>query len=52
MHRDTPTRFGGVGFYINDNFEYEIRDDIGLNCDNCESLWVEIINKSKKNAVI
>ena len=52
VHRDTPTHFGGVGFYIKDDLEYETRDDLSLNCDNCEDLWVEIKNKSKKNTVI
>ena len=52
VHRDTPTHFGGVGFYINDDVEYEVRNDLALNCQDCEDLWIEIKNKSRKNIIL
>ena len=41
VHRDTPTHFGGVGFYILDNIEYEVRDGLALNCKDCEDFGLK-----------
>ena len=47
VHRDTPTHFGGVAFYIRDDIEFSIRDDLALNVPSCEDLWLEIKVKQK-----
>ena len=33
VHRDTPTHFGGVGFYIRESLDFVVRDDLTLNCE-------------------
>ena len=47
---DTYTEKGGVAFYINDDLDYEIRNDFKLKIDFCEDLWVEIKPKMKGNS--
>ena len=44
---DTPTNKGGVGVYVSDQLDYDIKDDLRLNIDNCEDLWVEIFGDRK-----
>ena len=48
-----PTKFnaGGVGFYIAENLNFEIRTDLSVSSDQEESLWIEIQNKNSKNIV-
>jgi len=45
---NSPTQAGGVGIYISDNNNYSLRDDLQLNLDNCEDIWlnVELQDKS------
>ena len=38
----TPTEKGGAGIYISNCIEYKIREDLCLNLDRCEDIWVEI----------
>ena len=45
---DTPTNKGGVGVYVTDQLDYDIKDDLRLNVDNCEDLWLEIFADRKK----
>lgn len=52
VHRDTPTHFGGVGFYIKEEIEYEVRDDLAINCFDCEDLWIEIKRNKGKNVIL
>ena len=40
-HADTPTHFGGVGLYINNNIDYELRKDLSFDLPRCENLWIE-----------
>ena len=41
----TTTAAGGVGIYINVDFGYIVREDLKLNVENCEDVWVELISK-------
>ena len=41
---DTKTNKGGVGVYIRDHLDYDIKDDLRLKVDNCEDLWLEIFD--------
>ena len=38
----TPTDAGGVGIYIRDDFDYDIREDMNVNVEDCEEKWIEI----------
>ena len=35
----TPTGAGGVGFYLKDIFDYDLRPDLKLNLSLCEDIW-------------
>ena len=50
-HNDTPTYFGGVGFYIQNNINYILRNDISLDIPSCEDLWIEIKDQSNKSSI-
>ena len=39
---DSPTAAGGVGIYIRENLNFDVRDDLNLDIDKCEDKWVEI----------
>ena len=39
---DSEINKGGVGLYINNELDYKIRADLGLNVNSCEDLWVDI----------
>ena len=47
---DTTTEKGGVALYINDDLDYEMRNDFKLKIDFCEDLWVEIKPRKKANS--
>ena len=38
----TPTEKGGAGIYISNCIESKIREELCLNLDRCEDIWVEI----------
>jgi hypothetical protein len=40
---------GGVGFYINNNLNFSIRDELSISTDDFESFWVEIEIKGQAN---
>ena len=45
----SPTEAGGVGIYIRKTIQYNVRDDLNLEVENCEDKWVEIVvDNSKK----
>ena len=50
------TQNSGCGIYIRENIKYKLRTDLNLKFKNddeeFQSLWVEIINKKKKNLLI
>ena len=45
---DSSYEKGGVGLYIENELDYEVREDLRLKVNTCEDLWVEI--KPKKSA--
>ena len=48
---DSPTSAGGVGIYIRENLNFDVRDDLKLDIDNCEDKWIEInVNSSKQKS--
>ena len=42
VSQPTPTNAGGVGFYIMETINYNIRDDLGVSKDEFQGLWVDI----------
>jgi len=49
IHSNSTTSCGGVGFYITDTLRYLVRQDLSLNINACEDLWIEVfpdVNKS------
>ena len=51
LRKDSPTCAGGVGFYIKGNMQYRIRNDLSLNVQHCEDLWIELETK-KENLIL
>ena len=51
LRKDSPTCAGGVGFYIKGNMQYRLRNDLTLNIQHCEDLWIELETK-KTNFII
>ena len=45
FRNDSPTNAGGVGLCINDAIKCHSRNDLFLNLDKCEGLWLEIESK-------
>ena len=47
----TPTGAGGVGFYLKDVFDYDLRPDLKLNLNLCEDIWFKVknVDNSKLN---
>ena len=43
--------FGGVGLLIANSLRYSVRDDLNSSSDLEESLWIEVLNGTKKNIV-
>ena len=41
-HVNSPTQCGGVGVYLSDDLNYSIRNDLSLNLEGCEDLWLEL----------
>ena len=53
IYRKSQTHFGGVGFYISNQLDYNKREDLNITdtgCD-CETLFIEITSKHKRKQV-
>ena len=42
---------GGVSVYIHKNFEFEIRNDLSINCKDIESIGVELLHEKRRNTL-
>ena len=42
LHHPSPTRAGGVGAYIKSSLIFSIKDNLSLNVQGCEGLWISI----------
>ena len=40
----TPTKAGGVGFYLRSSFDYDLLPDLKLNLHLCEDIWFRVKN--------
>ena len=47
----SQTDAGGVGIYIRDSLQYNIREDLAIDLEHCEEKWVEIIVDTSKKQV-
>ena len=45
LRNDSNTCAGGVGLYIKNTIKLRVRDDLLLNLQHCENLWIEIESK-------
>lgn len=52
IRHDSITQAGGVGLYINNNVDYRIRDDLSLNNNNYENLWIEVTTSNREKNLI
>ena len=53
LHNDSITQAGGVGLYVHSNIKYLIREDLFIDLEGCENLWIVIITPpNKKNMII
>jgi len=53
LHTETHTTKGGAGIYIKDTIDYNILTNLNASLDNvCESMFIEIKNKNKKNLIV
>ena len=48
LHNDSITQAGGVGLYVHSNIKYLIREDLFIDLEGCENLWIEIITPPNK----
>ena len=44
---NSPTNAGGVGFFVREGLQYEVKDEYNLNLAHCEDLWIEIGHEKK-----
>ena len=44
--QETKLRAGGVGAFIRNDVTFHIRNELSPSADECEILWVGIVNKS------
>ena len=42
LRKDSPTNAGGVGLYIKQSMQFRLRNDLSLNLQHCEDLWIEL----------
>ena len=39
---DSDSDLGGVGFYVSEDLDYSVRNDLSLGMDRVEDLWIEL----------
>lgn len=51
FHHDSPTKAGGVGLYVKENFDCKLRNDLMFTIPDCENIWTEI-NTTNQGKII
>ena len=51
-HKDTTTRWGGVGFFIKESLSISISKEFDLNIPNCEDMWIQLDLGNNKKCVV
>jgi len=52
IHNPSSTNAGSVGLYIQSNIVFSHRNDLELNVEGCESLFLEVKSQLKKPCII
>ena len=52
MHVDSKTNAGGVALYIKENIRFNVRNDLNVQVEKCENLWIEIEQKPHSKKLI
>ena len=39
----SETAAGGVGIYVNEDFNFNVREDLQLHAEFCEDMWIELV---------
>ena len=52
FRNDSPTLTGGVGLYLKETLQYRVRNDLPLEANKCEDLWIEIESKQGNKSLI
>ena len=48
LHNDSITQAEGVGLYVHSNIKYLIREELFIDLEGCENLWIKIITLPNK----
>ena len=51
LSQPTYSNAGGVGFYIKEDLEFTVRDDLTISKNEFEALWIELYNDSQHNMI-
>ena len=51
IKQNSKTKKGGVGLYVDNKLDHFERDDLRMQDDLFETVWVEIVNRKSKNAL-
>ena len=53
IHSDSSSRAGGVGLYIKDSLTFTLKEELDLNTNSLENIWIQIeISDNKKPITI
>ena len=52
LHEDSPTNAGGVAFYIKNNLNFNLRNDLIIRLTDCENLWIEIEQSRNRKLIV
>ena len=51
LSQPTYSNAGGVGFYIKEDLEFTVRDDLTISKNEFEAIWIELHNDSQHNMI-
>ena len=51
IHSDSSSRAGGVGFYIKDSLTFTLKEEIDLNINSVENIWIQIETSDNKKPI-
>ena len=51
LSQPSMSNAGGVGFFIQNKLKFIKRDEVSITTNDFEALWIELIDKSKRNVL-
>jgi hypothetical protein len=51
LSQPSMSNAGGVGFFIQNKLKFIKRDEVSITTNDFEALWIELIDKSKRNVI-